>query len=305
MSELRNSPYVLLIIATCLWGGNFVAGKMLVAEVPPLILAGMRWLTALVLLLPFYGRIAWRHRKELLRRWPQVAILSLLGVAGFNTLVYIAVQTTSSINAALMNAATPVFILVISLLFLGEKLSLVRTAGILVSIAGVLWIISQGSLAAIAGLHFNHGDLWMLLAILFWALYTMLTKRWAGSFQPNALFVGTVCVTILMLAPGALLELALGSHPITWNGAVVGGIIYIGLFASIVAFTCWNRAVALIGPARCAGFLNLIPLFSAVFAVLLAGERIHIYHLVGTVLILVGIAVSSRESRTNSRANEA
>src|SRR4051794_40395065 len=102
---MRNSPYVLLVIATCLWGGNFVAGKLLVADVPPLALAATRWLIALAMLLPFYGRPAWQARGTLLRRWPQVALLSLFGVAGFNLLVYIAVQTTSPINASLMNAA--------------------------------------------------------------------------------------------------------------------------------------------------------------------------------------------------------
>lgn len=302
---MQKSPYVLLVIATCLWGGNFVAGKLLVADVPPLVLAAVRWLTALALLLPFYGRAVWRGRDALLRRWPQVVTLSLLGVAGFNSLVYIAVQTTSPINAALMNAATPVFILLISLLFLGEKLSVMRTVGILVSIAGVSWIIGQGSLDAIVRLQFNRGDLWMLLAILFWALYSILMKRWAGSFEPNALFVATIVVAVALLIPLGALELGFGSDTLRMNVTVAGGILYIGLFASIVAFTCWNRAVELLGPARCAGFLNLIPVFSALFAALFVGERIRVFHFIGTALILGGIALSARASKRTKEPRQA
>lgn len=299
---MRKSPYLLLVIATCLWGGNFVAGKLLVANVPPFMLASARWLIALAVLLPFYGKTAWSARSVLLSRWPQVATLSLFGVAGFNTLVYVAVQTTSPINASLMNAATPVFILLISLLFLGEKLSVMRLLGILVSIAGVLWIIGQGSLEAITRLQVNRGDLWMLLAILFWALYSILMKRWAGSFEPNALFVGTIVVAVAMLIPLTALELAFGAHALKLNAPVLGGILYIALFASIVAFTCWNRAVALLGPSRCAGFLNLIPVFSALFASLFTGERIHLFHFMGTALILGGIALSSRASKLMATA---
>jgi drug/metabolite transporter (DMT)-like permease len=302
---MRKSPYVLLVIATCLWGGNFVAGKLLVADVPPLMLAAARWLTALALLLPFYGRAVWHARSELLRRWPQVAVLSLFGVAGFNSLVYVAVQTTSPINAALMNAATPVFILLISLLFLGEKLSVARTVGILVSIAGVVWIIGKGSLDAILALQFTRGDLWMVLAILFWALYSILMKRWAGSFEPNSLFVATIIIAVMLLVPISALELGFGSHALHVNWTVIGGVLYIGVFASIVAFTCWNRAVELLGPARSAGFLNLIPVFSALFASLFTGERLRLFHVVGTALILGGIALSSRASKRTKEPRRA
>lgn len=291
---LRQSPYLLLIVAACIWGGNFVAGKALVAHMPPLTMAAVRWSIALLFLLPFFGKEAWAHRKEWLRHYRMIAFLSLTGVAGFNTLTYVAVQYTGSINASLMNAATPILVVVLSWLLLKERIAWTALPGILLSMVGVFWIIGRGSLDAIMSLTFNHGDLWMLLAIFCWALYSVGMKRAAGKFPSSPFLLVQVVFALLLLLPMSFIELAITGTPIHWSPTLAAGLLYIGLFASIVAFLSWNRAIELIGPQRCSGFLNLIPLFSALFATVFTSERIHVYHGLGALLIITGVYAANR-----------
>jgi len=293
--DLKNSPYILLVIATFLWGGNFVVGSQLVAHIPPITLALLRWITALLILLPLYGRDVWDKRDIILRHWRAVCLLAVTGVFAFNTVVYIAVQHTTSINASLMNSATPIIIVMLSLIFLQERLTITRMLGIWISLIGVLWIISRGSIENILGLAFNRGDLWMLLAVTLWAIYSIIMKKYAGTLPTNELFAVTVLIAVLLLLPFSAVEWMVGNRPTAITLQDVGGVLYIGLFASLVAFYCWNRAVALIGPSRSAIFLNLIPLFSAILAILFTGESIHIYHGVGAILVIGGVYLTARK----------
>ncbi|MEB3101904.1 DMT family transporter [Ferviditalea candida] len=294
----RKSPYLLLVIATCLWGGNFVMGKVLVTEIPPIVLALLRWTVALMITLPLFGKQIWQQRKLFLKHWKTVVFLALTGVTGFNTFTYVAVQYTGSINAALMNSAAPIIIVVLSMIFLGEKFSVRRGIGILISMAGVLWIITRGSWAALTQLDFNRGDLWMILAVALWAAYSIGVKKIAGQLPPNALLALTVIITVIVLFPIAMFELTIQKPlpPHSWTATIVG-ILYIGIFASIVAFLSWNKAVAIIGPSRSANFLNLIPLFSAIFAILFTGEHLAFFHFAGAFLILLGVYVTTRTDR--------
>jgi drug/metabolite transporter (DMT)-like permease len=289
-----NSPYVLLLVATCLWGGNFVVGRALVSEIPPLTLAFIRWSIALLCIAPFWGGQAWKRREIYLQNWKMVLFLSLTGVAGFNTFVYIAVQYTDSINASLMNAATPIMIVLLSMLFLRESFSGLRGFGIVISLVGVLWIIGHGSWTTIVSLSFNRGDLWMLLAVFLWAMYSIGVRKTAGKFLANEMLLITVALSVIVLIPCSIMELTVTQRTVNGSWNTLAGVFYLGLFASLVAFSCWNKAVALIGPARCASFLNFIPLFSAIFATLFTGEHIQLYHVIGALLILSGVYVTTR-----------
>ncbi|GGG14018.1 DMT family transporter [Paenibacillus abyssi] len=292
---IRNSPYILLVLAACIWGGNFVAGKALVTHIPPLTLAALRWSIAFVCLLPFFGKEGWRLGADFLRHWKMILFLSVTGVAGFNTLTYIAVQYTGSINASLMNSATPIMVVILTWLMIKERIAWSAIPGILVSMAGVLWIIGNGSLDALLSLSFNKGDLWMLLAIFCWSLYSVGMKRMAGMFPASPFLLVQVVVALLLLLPLSAIELIIDSPEMDWTPPLVLGVMYIGIFASIVAFLSWNRAIELIGPQRCAGFLNLIPLFSAIFATSFTGESIRLYHVIGAALILAGIYITNRK----------
>lgn len=269
----------------------------MVSEVPPFTLALLRWSTALLLLAFLFGRSVWRNRALFFQRWKTVLFLACTGVAGFNTLAYIAVQYTDSINAALMNSATPIMIVAISYFSLRERLSPISGTGIVISMVGVLWIISRGSWNALISFSFNKGDLWMLLAIFSWALYSVGMKKLAGVIPANELFTVKVALTVIILFPLSVIELIVRNKPVDFTWGTVTGVFYLGIFASIIAFSSWNKAVSLIGPSRCASFLNLIPLFSAIFATLFAGEQIRFYHLMGTIFILSGVYATMKADK--------
>lgn len=290
---MKRSPYILLVLATCIWGGNFVAGKALVLHIPPITLAALRWSIACLCLLPFFGKQAWQLRRDFLHNWKMILFLSMTGVAGFNTLTYVAVQYTGSINASLMNSATPIIVVLLTWLVMKERFAWSALPGILVSMAGVSWIISHGSVSALLSLSFNKGDLFMLVAVLCWALYSVGMKKMSGRFPSSPFLLVQVVVALVLLLPLSAIEWGLTRPHIDWNPSLVTGIIYIGLFASIVAFLSWNRAIELAGPQRCAGFLNLIPMFSAIFATVFTGEALRMYHLLGAIWIVVGVYITN------------
>ncbi|TVY07259.1 DMT family transporter [Paenibacillus cremeus] len=298
-----KSPYVLLLVATCLWGGNFVVGKAIVADIPPLMLAATRWMLALLLVLPIWGKELRANRPLLLKHWRMVLFLSLTGVAGFNTLTYIAVQYTDSINASLMNAATPIIVVLLSTLMLREKTAWNAIPAILISMVGVLWIISHGTWSAISGLSFNSGDLWMIVAITCWAAYSVGMKKVAGVLPVNALFVAKIIVALMVLVPSSIVEWIVRQPQLHLTAPLTAGVIYVGIFASVVAFSSWNSAIMVLGPARCSGFLNFIPLFSAIFATLFRGEVIHYYHLIGACLIVTGVFWMNRVLQNGTKTN--
>ncbi|WP_241242845.1 DMT family transporter [Paenibacillus whitsoniae] len=296
-------PYILLLLATCIWGGNFVAGKGLVAHMPPITLAAFRWGIAFVILAPFVGKEAWRHRRELLVSWKMVLFLALTGVAGFNSLTYVAVQYTGSINASLMNSATPIFIVLITWFVMKDQFAWGALPGILISMLGVGWMITQGRLMDLVHLRINRGDLYMLAAVLCWALYSVGMKKMSGRFPASAFLLVQIAIAMLVLIPLSIVELQVRDAVIGWSWPLAAGLVYVGVFASLVAFMSWNRAIELIGPQRCAGFLNFIPLFSALFAISFTGESLHVYHFVGAALIVAGVYVTNvamRRRQTNA-----
>ncbi|CAN7714971.1 DMT family transporter [Paenibacillus sp. LjRoot56] len=298
---LKRSPYLLLILATCIWGGNFVAGKSLVVHIPPITLAMVRWSIAFLCLLPFFGKAAWRLKHEFLANWKMVVFLSLTGVAGFNSLTYVAVQYTGSINASLMNSATPIFVVLITWAVMKERLAWWALPGIGVSILGVCWIISQGDLSALLRLSVNQGDMYMLIAVLCWALYSVGMKKMAGRFPASPFLLVQVFVALVVLIPSSSIEWILQSPDVSWSPGLVSGLLYVGIFASIVAFLSWNKAIELAGPQRCAGFLNFIPLFSAIFATTFTGESLQLYHLLGASSIVLGVYLTNRAMKKQTR----
>lgn len=292
-----QSPYLLLILATCLWAGNFVVGRALVTQVPPITLSFYRWVLAGFVLFPFVIRSIWIHRQLWVKYWRIVLIQSATGIAGFNTLLYIAVQYTTSINAVIVNMATPIVIVLLSFLFLKERIRLFHIIGIILSSIGVLWIASRGSLDTLFSLQLNIGDLWMLAAVLSWAIYSILVKKTSPLFPPYASFGLTIILAVLLLLPFYRLELRAGLDMV-WNTGTITGLLYISLLSSIVAFMSWNLAVGAVGPARASNFIYLMPFFSAIFATLFLGEIIEIYHLAGGLFILAGVYFATRKQKT-------
>ena len=289
-------PYLLLTCSALFWSGNFVLSRAMHAYIPPVGLAWWRWAAALLLFLP----LALPHLKkqqELLRRhYKFLLIQGLLGITGFNTLIYLAVQTTTAINAVLVNSCIPVLMVVISWLMFREALTLRQGLGVLISLAGVLLLIAKGDVTALAALQFNRGDLLVLAAACVWALYSVNLKRFPKGLHPFAYLAAIMVCGLIFLTPFYLLELSSGQGFET-NAASLLTIGYLALFASVLAFIFWNRGVREVGANKAGPFIHLMPVFSTLLATFFLHETLAAYHLRGMALVVLGITLTSLKSR--------
>ncbi len=282
------SPYLLLVLTTLFWSGNFVLGRAVHTVFTPFTLSFWRWAVALVVLLPLVWSSLYDQRSLLRGRWPILLLLSVLGVVNFNTFVYIGLQQTTATNALIMLSITPVLIVGLSFVLLRQTVTLWQALGIFVSLAGVLVIVSRGSVGALLARQINSGDLWVLAAVLSWALYSVCLRWRPAELKPLNFQAATMVCGTLILAPLYVWDLAHG-RDLAINAATVGSILYLALFPSILAYIFWNRAVAELGANRTGQFLHLMPAFGAMLAMIFLGERLYAFHAVGILLIALGI----------------
>ncbi len=294
MPRLLAHPYLLLTLTVLFWSGNMVTGRGLREDVPPILLALMRWLIALALTLPF----AWRQfdRSQLatmVRAWPAMVLLGLLGVAGFNTFAYLALQDTTATNASLLNSFIPIVTVALSWLFFGKRLSAPEAIGVLISMAGVMLIVARGELGVLLGLQPNQGDLWMLVAVLTWALYTVGLQYRPAGLDPMVMLAAFTVVGLTALIPAAAVEYASGARMQVSTGSLLG-VLYTGVFPGFLGYVFYNRGVAAVGPNRGALFIHLMPAFGTGLAALFLGERPGWFHFTGIAMIFAGIFLNTR-----------
>jgi drug/metabolite transporter (DMT)-like permease len=292
---MKFPPQLLLVLATVLWGGNFVIGRAVSSDIPPMTLALLRWAVALLIFFPVVAKKLKNDWPKLKANYPAVLIMAITGVAAFNTLVYVGVHYTTSINASLMNSTTPIFIYILSFIFLKDRLNWKQIVGTVISLVGVLFILTGGSFDKLQSMQFNKGDLIVIVAVLCWSIYSIVVKRNAGKLPGDTTFFATIVIGFILLTPFASYELGTTDVTINWSFTTIVAIIYVGTFASIVAFLCWNKGVIAIGANRASIFLNFIPLFATLFAVLFIDETPIIAQLVGGVAIIIGVMIASRK----------
>ena len=299
----RNAfPYLCLIVATLCWGGNFVLGKALHNEIPPIALNFWRWSVSVVVLLPFTGAKIWQHRKIVKQNLTIIILLSVTGVAAFHSCVYIALHTTTTINAALMIATVPLIVPVLSYIFQKTQLTLPQAAGTVVSLIGAMIIITHGELSKMTTLHFVRGDLLVLAAAFLWAFYTVLLNRRPKEIPPITFLVIISSVGIILLVPFYIWEIAaIGGFAL--NKVNMLAIAYLSLFASIVAFIAWNYAVSKIGHNTSGLFIHCIPLFSTILAIIFLKEKLYMFHVLGICFVAAGIFISSIMGRSANPVN--
>jgi drug/metabolite transporter (DMT)-like permease len=285
-------PYLLLILTTLFWSGNFVLSRGMHAAIPPLALSFWRWAVALLILLVLARHHLWAQRPLIRAHGRFIVIQALLGVLGFNTLLYLAMQYTTAINAVLVNSCIPVLIVVFSWLLYRETMSLRQCAGVLVSLSGVVSIMVGGDLTTLHAVSFNRGDLLVLAAAAVWALYSSNLKRYPQGLHPLAYLTAINIVGLLAILPFYLLELSSGKT-FALNPASMVTILYVAVFASVLAFIFWNRAIRTIGANRAGPFVHLMPVFSTILAVLFLDETLAWHHLQGVVLIFSGILMTT------------
>lgn len=299
MVSLRKfvlSPYLLLSLTSLIWAGNFIVGRALRTDISAVELNLWRWLLALLILLPLGYRQLLQYRRLLIRQWRLLFLLGFTGIAAFHTSVYTALKTTTAINAVLFLSLSPILIVIGSSISRKDSISTVQLLGILVSLAGAVVLVTRGDFNTLTGLQFYQGDLWMLFAVTMWSAYSILLKNKPKELPQLSLLIGSVVCALAMLVV-MFLVLQQGHSTVVWSFRVLSGLLYVSIFASIVAFLFWNRGVAEIGPNRAGVFLHLMPLFGALLSVIILQEGIAIYHLAGAALVFTGIAMSTRTAR--------
>jgi drug/metabolite transporter (DMT)-like permease len=290
------NPYVLLTLTPLFWSMNWIVGRGLAPDIPPMTMTFFRWFFAILILAPF----AWPHVKRdwpLVRRsWKTLLFLGAIGIGSHNALAYLGLNYTTATNGLILNSFIPVMIIAMSWIFLREPLSALQMGGVMVSLTGVLAILSQGSVAAVTSFRLNGGDLLVILSMAMWSVYTI-CLRWRppGLHLLTFLFV-IACVGDTCMLPLFLGELAFGRHMVV-TPAGVAALVTVGLFSSVLAYIFWNHGVEQVGASVAGLFVHLMPVFGVVLAWLFLGERLALYHVVGIALILTGIWITSRLGR--------
>jgi len=299
---------LLLTLPPLLWAGNAIVGRLLVGLVPPITLNALRWTLVALLLLPLGWRVlaSAEARQALAERWRELALLGLLGMGCFNTLQYTALTTSTPLNVTLIAASMPVWMLAVGALLYREPLTAPGVAGAALSLAGVAVVLSGGDPARLVQVQFVPGDLWMLLAVIAWAFYTWQLARPGPRMQPGVrpawnwaefLLVQTLFGVVWSAAFAAGEWAWIQPPAIAWTLPVVAAVVYVAVGASIVAYYCWGRGVAIVGPSVAAFFGNLSPLFAALMQAALLREPPQPHHALAFALIVAGIVVSTQRAR--------
>ena len=283
----------LLTSASFFWSGNFFAGKIAyLSDLTPFKLGFFRWLLAMLILLPFtYSEII-RNYNYYKKNILLMTFLGFLAVTVFNSLTYISLQTTLIINSTLMASIAPVLMIGFSWLIFKTKTTVLQFAGIFLSLLGAFSIILKGNINNLFNLYFTSGDVWMFTAVVSWCLYSVLLKKIDNSISQLASLQVMVILGLVFIFPLYIIENYNTSFLPTQKIDFVI-IIYVAIFASIIAFFSWNKGVSIIGPNRSSLFLHLIPVFSSIWAVSFLNEKFSFFHLIGIIFILSGIILSN------------
>ncbi len=300
----RFTPYACLVLAPLFWAGNFVVARAVYTDIPPVAFNFWRWCLAFLFLAPLTLTSVTQEFRSIRREWKLCALLGVTGIALFQTFTYAAVHTTTALNASLYLSATPVFVIALSWRWSSENLTLRQGVGIVVSLLGVLLIVTRAEIAVLTGLRIHAGDLWMVAAVPLWAVYSVLLRRRPPDislrallmasifFGLRALLMASIFFGVLFLSPLYVQELARGTW-MTFGPRTALSLLYVSLFASAAAFLCWQLGVTSVGANKSSLFVHLVPIFSALFAFLFLGEPIWGPHLIGAPFILFGILLAT------------
>ena len=285
----------MLVCATLFWAGNFMVGKFaFLANIPPMSLVFFRWSLVWLILLPFTFKEIIKHKDIIKNNLPLLFFLSLTSVGLFNSFTYLSLVHTQVINASLFNTAIPAIIILLCFLFKIEKTNKFQILGLIISVLGILSIITKLNLEIILSLNFNKGDLIMIGGVITWGLYSSFLKRKTFTL-PLLTLVHVLCsFGLIFIFPQFIYEFSQG-QTIDFNMNLFYILIFLALFPSIGSYYCWAGAVSIIGANRAGIFLSLIPLFSTIMAIFFYNEQFQFFHLIGAILIILGLFLSNKE----------
>ena len=294
-SDKRNllTGYGLALITIVIWSGNYVVARGISGMIPPVSMSFFRWGTASV----FISIIGWKSFREqrsiLLKHKWYLLCTAITGITLFNTFIYVAGHFTSAINLALIGStAWPVFITILSRLFLKERVSSIKIVGMICCIAGILLLLSKGSWQQLLEFRFGKGDLWILASSIVFSIYTILVRKKPADIKPMSFLFTLFLTGTLCLLPFYITESVL-TGPLHWTSGMVLIILYVGIGNSVIGFLCWNASIARIGPSATGIFSNLMPVFSTIEAVLFLNEQFTVIHLISGLVVATGLIIAN------------
>lgn len=290
---LFGQAYLLLSLTALFWGGNAIAGRLAVGEISPMALTAMRWVIVVIVMAPLTGGQIVAEWPVLKEKWLSTVLMGIFGFTAFNGLFYVAAHHTSAVNLTIFQGSIPVLVLIGMVLLFGVRVVPLQVLGMIVTLLGVVLVSVKGSWEVLRSLALNIGDVWTLIACVFYAGYTLALRR-RPAVSGLVFFTALAIVAFLSSIPLLAFEIATGT--VQWptpKGWLV--LLYVGLLPSLVAQIFFIRGVELIGPARAGLFVNLVPVFGALLAVVLLGEPFAFYHALGLGLVLGGIWLAERK----------
>ena len=287
MKNSRRGIYLLLVLPPLFWAGNTVLARGVADLIPPVAMSFWRWTIALLILLPFTWKQTLNDWPEIKKHWKIISLLGLFGIASFNTLLYTAAHSTTVINIALTQSVMPVIIVSISFILFRDRITPVQIFAIALCTLGAGYIVIHGNWQRLLQLEFVSGDLIMLLAVTLYALYTVLLRK-RPDIKAMSFLTTTFAVGVVLLLPLYLWERQTAA-PLELTQPVILSLLYVAFCPSILAYLFWNQGIHEIGANQAGLYINLVPLFASLLAVLFLDERFQTYHFVGIVLITVGL----------------
>mgnify|MGYP001242833907 FL=1 len=291
----NTKAYIMLVCATLFWSGNFMVGKFAFLEnIPPLSLVFYRWSLVWLILLPFTFKEILKHKETILNNLPILFFLGFTSVGLFNSFTYLSLIHTQVINSTLFNTAIPAVIILLCFLFKIEKTNKFQILGLIISVLGILSIITKLDIKIFLSLNFNKGDIIMIGGVITWGIYSTLLKKKKFTL-PLLTLVHVICTFgLICVFPQFFYEFSQGQF-IEFNTNLFYILIFLALFPSIGSYYCWAGAVSIIGANRAGIFLSLIPLFSTIMAIAFYKEQFQFFHLIGAILIIIGLFLSNKE----------
>ena len=295
MFSKNNSAYIFLILATLFWSGNFIVGKAAsFFEIPPFTLNFYRWTFAWLILAPFTLKEIIQKKNHIIQNIKFILVLGITSITIFNSIVYYSLNFTQVISGVLMISTIPVMIIFFSWIFKIEKTNTYQILGVIFSLLGVVVIVSKADINILINLSFNKGDLWMVVAMFSWAMYSALLRKKKIELSQTSLLQVIISAGLILLLPAYLIEMALG-FKLNVNLPFILTLSYVVLFPGLASFICWIKGIALIGSNRSGIFLHLMPIFSTLLAIIIFNEKFMNFHLFGATFIIVGIFLSSKK----------
>ncbi len=295
MKNNNKLAYLILILTTIFWSGNFIVGKAAsMFQIPPFSLNFYRWFFAGLILLPFTYKEIINKKKYILENLGFFIILGITSITIFNSIVYFSLYYTQVISGILMISTIPVWIIFISSILNIEKTNIFQILGVILSLTGVIFIITKADINLIKNLDFNKGDLSMVVAMFSWAIYSALLKRKKYKISQISLLEVVIICGLIFLAPIYFIEMSMGKLIILEKPFYLT-LAYVVIFPGLAAFFFWIKGISIIGANRAGIFLHLMPIFGAIMAMVIFDEKFMYYHFLGAIFIIAGITLSNKK----------